>query len=66
MSEGSTGIHIEPPFKKMEQKIILDMRTFVPCHAKEVEEWTWGKMKNEKWIVHLQTNGMLKKWKITN
>jgi len=62
----SANITINPelPIRKMEQKVILDIRTFLPCHAKEVEEWSWRKAKNEKWIVHLQHNGKLRKWKL--
>ena len=41
------------PFKRIEQKIIVDLRTFQPHQIKEVEEWNWKKLKNEKWFVQL-------------
>lgn len=39
--------------KRIESKIIFDVRTFQPHQVKEVEEWSWRKMKNEKWFVYL-------------
>ena len=64
MSHGGVEINVDFPIKKIEKKTIIDIRTFTPCTAKEVEEWCWPKMKNEKWIVHLQHNGKLSTWKI--
>ncbi len=53
------------PFKKIEQKSIIDIRTFQPHQIKEIEEWSWKKMKNEKWLVQLDcVTKKLKKWKL--
>jgi hypothetical protein len=38
--------------KKMTKKLVLDIRVFKKCEPKEVESWSWKKMKNEKWLVH--------------
>lgn len=54
------------PFKKMEQKIIIDRRTFQPHQIKESEEWNWKKMRNEKWFIQLDcVTKKLKRWKLT-
>lgn len=51
--------------QRLEQKIILDMRTFKPHEIKESEEWSWRKMKNEKWYVQLDcTTNRLRKWRL--
>ena len=51
--------------KKIEQKIIIDRRTFQPHEIKEIEEWSWRKMKNEKWCVQLDcVTNKLKRWKL--
>jgi phage pi2 protein 07 len=47
------------------EKIILDKRDFQPCHGKEVEEWSWKRMKNEKWIVHVDKGGIITKEKVS-
>jgi len=58
-------INPESPIKKIEEKIIIDIRTFLPHQIKESEEWNWRKMKNEKWFVQLDCHtGKLKKWKL--
>jgi hypothetical protein len=55
----------EVSYNKLERKAILDVRTFLPHQPKEVEEWSWRKMKNEKWIVFLDCKTMkLKTWKL--
>jgi hypothetical protein len=55
----------EISYKKIEQKTIIDIRNFLPHQPKEVEEWNWRKMKNEKWIVFLDCKTMkLKTWKV--
>jgi len=46
------------------ERIILDKRNFKPCHPKEVDEWSWRYMKNEKWIVHVTNDGNITKEKI--
>jgi len=59
-------INTESPIRKIEQKTILDVRTFIPHQIKEVEEWTWKKLRNEKWFVTIDCEtGKLKKWKLT-
>ena len=61
----NNGIQIiSSPIRKIEEKIILDIRTFLPCVPKEVEEWNWKKVKHEKWVVHMKKNGKFSKWKI--
>ena len=39
--------------EKSEHKNIIDPRTFPRHQPKEVEIWSWKKLKNEKWIVFL-------------
>ena len=52
--------------QRLEQKSIIDVRTFLPHQIKEIEEWSWRKMKNEKWCVQLDcVTGRLKRWKVT-
>lgn len=49
-------------YKKLQKILTLDRRDFEPCQAKEVEQWSWKGLKNEKFLVHLKeyTN----KWNI--
>lgn len=49
-------------YKKLEKILTLDPRVFKPCEGKEVAQWSWRRLKTEKWLVHLTkyTN----KWKI--
>ena len=55
----------EISYKKLEQKVILDIRNFLPHQPKDVEEQNSRKMKNEKWIVFLDCKTMkLKTWKV--
>lgn len=51
--EASASVEI----KRITKKIVLDNRVFKECQAKEVELWSWTKMRNEKWVVH-----WAKKW----
>jgi hypothetical protein len=52
-------------FQRLEQKVIMDIRTFKPHEIKESEEWSWLKMKNEKWLIQLDcVTNRLKKWKL--
>lgn len=52
--------------KKIEHKYVLDVRTLEPHKAKEVEEWSWRKMKNEKWIVFLDCKTRkVRMWKVS-
>lgn len=50
-------------YEKLQKILTLDPRVFKPCEAKEVEEWSWKRLRNRKFLVHLQkyTN----KWNIT-
>lgn len=48
---------VEIQNKKIRLKVIYDLRTFEPCHAKEVEEWSHTYMKNMKYIVHVSHHG---------
>jgi hypothetical protein len=54
--EKSESVPLPFEFKKMEMKktLTLDPRVFKPCKPKEVEQWSWRRMKNEKWLVHLR------------
>lgn len=45
----------------MNKKIVIDIRSFTPCNPKKVEEWSWKKAKNEKWIVHVMHDGRINK-----
>ncbi len=47
------------------EKIIIDKRDFQPCHGKEVEEWSWKRVKMEKWIVHVDKEGIITKEKVS-
>ena len=49
-------------YEKLHKILTLDPRVFEPCQAKEVEEWSWKRVKNIKFLVHLKkyTN----KWNI--
>ena len=58
-------IKMDPPYKRVDTKIIIDQRTFSPCKAKEVEEWSWKKLKYEKWIVHLKPDGKINKYRVS-
>ena len=33
-------------------RFILDDTTFPKCHAKVVDNWSWVRFKNEKFVVH--------------
>ena len=39
--------------EESKQHMIIESRTLLPHQAKEVEQWNWSKLKNEKWIVFL-------------
>jgi hypothetical protein len=55
----------EISIRRLEQKIIVDTRTFKPHEIKESEEWSWRKMKNEKWYVQLDcATNKLRKWRL--
>lgn len=56
---------VEIQNKKTILKIIYDLRTFEPCHGKEVEEWSHTRMKNIKYIVHVDNHGKISKTKIS-
>lgn len=49
------------PYIRMDKKIVIDIRSFTPCNPKKVEEWSWKKAKNEKWIVHVMHDGRINK-----
>lgn len=60
----------EPKFElsigRAMKKNIIDYRSFKPHEVKEVEEWSWKKLKNEKWFVQLDCQTKeFKKWKMT-
>ena len=47
-------------------KNIIDIRNLLPHQGKEVEQWSWRKLKNEKWIVFLDCkNNKIKMRKIS-
>jgi hypothetical protein len=51
--------------QKIEHKIIYEPKIFRPHRAKEVEEWSWKKLKNEKWIVFMDCkSNKIKKRKV--
>lgn len=52
-------------WKRTERKIIIDKREFDPCQGKEIEEWSWKKAKNEKYIIHLDKEGIITRTKLT-
>ena len=47
-------ISISYRLEKIQKILTLDPRVFDPCKAKEVEQWSWKRLKNEKWFVHLK------------
>jgi hypothetical protein len=47
---------------RSEDKKIIDVRTFKEHETKEVEMWSWRKMRNEKWFVY--SDCVNKKFKI--
>lgn len=47
------------------ETIIIDKKNFSPCEGKEIEEWSWKKMKMEKWVVHVDRKGTITKEKIS-
>jgi hypothetical protein len=54
-NEGShAGASVTLEYKKLQKVLVLDKRVFEPCHPKEVEQWSWKRLKNEKYLVHLQ------------
>ncbi len=60
------GGNIDFEYRNLVKKNILDIRNFQPHQIKEVEEWSWKKMKNEKWFVKQDCiTKRFKKWKLT-
>lgn len=41
-------------YERLQKILTLDPRVFKPCEAKEVEEWSWKRFKNVKFLVHLK------------
>jgi hypothetical protein len=48
------NLDISLAYKRLQTILTLDPRVFKPCHAKEVEQWSWKKMRNVKFLVHLK------------
>jgi len=61
---GFGNINFPVEAKIVKEKVIIDIRNFEPCHPKEIEEWSWRYMKNEKWLVHVTNEGYITKEKI--
>lgn len=55
MSKEENAPHVSIPleYKRVEKILTLDSRVFEPCQAKEVVQWSWKHVRNEKWLVHL-------------
>lgn len=49
-------------YEKLHKILTLDPRVFEACQVKEVEEWSWKRVKNIKFLVHLKK--YTKKWNI--
>ena len=49
----SPSLHIESPIRIAQERIVVDLKNIRPHEAKEISEWSWRKMKNEKWVVYL-------------
>ena len=63
----STSVNIPTPYLRQDQRNIYDVRTFQPHVVKEVEEWSYKKLKNEKWFVYLDCETKkFNKWKLTD
>ncbi len=44
-------------FRRVKAEIVLDDTKFKVCEGKVVSVWDWKKMRNEKWLVHLDEKG---------
>jgi hypothetical protein len=44
-------------FSREKAELVLDDTQFKVCEGKVVSLWSWKKMKNEKWLVHLNETG---------
>jgi len=45
---------------------VIDIRNFSPHQAKEVELWSWKRLRNEKWIVFIDCkNNRIKMRKVS-
>jgi len=51
--------------KHFQKKVVYDIRDFPPCHGKECEEWSYKKMKNEKYFVHVDESGRFTRRKLS-
>lgn len=49
-------------YKKTDLVLTLDRRVFKPCEAKVEPKWRWSRLRNEKWLVHIEPNTF--KWNI--
>jgi hypothetical protein len=52
-------IKVTPPYekKKISLRVEIDSKNFPPCDAKEVEKWSYSKMKTLKYVVHVSHKG---------
>lgn len=48
-------------YEKLQKILTLDPRVFKICEVKEVEEWSWKRLRNVKFLVHLKYKG---KWSV--
>lgn len=44
-------------FRREKAELVLDDTKFKVCEGKVVSIWNWKKVKNEKWLVHLNEKG---------
>lgn len=60
--------HVEAQAKVLKSRVenIIEIRNLLPHQGKEVEQWSWRRLKNEKWIVFLDCkNNKIKMRKIS-
>jgi hypothetical protein len=60
--------HVETQAKVLKSRVenIIEIRNLLPHQGKEVEQWSWRRLKNEKWIVFLDCkNNKIKMRKIS-
>jgi len=44
-------------FRREKAELVLDDTKFKVCEGKVVSIWNWKRLKNEKWLVHLNEKG---------
>ena len=45
--------------RKLSSLIEIDLKTFPPCHGKEIPVWEWKHLKWMKYVVHVSKEGKI-------